>query len=63
MDTSLPGDLPTRVSRALRDIPDFPRTGILFKDVTPVLGDAVLFREVTEAMAGWYRPAGITRVA
>ena len=55
--------LPDRVRAALRDVPDFPRPGILFKDVTPVLRDASLFREVTEAMAEPFQGAGITRLA
>ena len=30
----------------IRDIPDFPKSGILFKDITPVLADAAAFQEV-----------------
>ena len=29
---------------AVRDVPDFPKTGILFKDITPILNDPILFR-------------------
>lgn len=29
---------------AVRDVPDFPKPGILFKDITPILGDPALFR-------------------
>ena len=32
------------VRAAVRDVPDFPKRGIVFKDITPVLGDPVLFR-------------------
>jgi adenine phosphoribosyltransferase len=39
----LPADL-QRLSAAVRDVPDFPKAGILFKDITPVLGDGELFR-------------------
>lgn len=56
-------DLSTRVLARLRDVPDFPRPGILFKDVTPVLADGALFRATTEAMAEWYEGERITRVA
>lgn len=56
-------DLQARLLAALRDVPDFPKPGVLFKDVTPVLADAGLFRDVTEFMAAWYGDAGITRVA
>src|SRR6201997_3760565 len=33
-----------RLRAAVRDVPDFPRKGIVFKDITPVLNDPVLFR-------------------
>ena len=52
-----------RLRAALRDVPDFPAPGILFRDVTPVLRDGALFREATEAMAAPFLGAGITRVA
>ena len=29
---------------AVRDVPDFPKAGIVFKDITPILGDGALFR-------------------
>ena len=38
-----PADL-DRLRSAVRDVPDFPKPGILFKDITPVLGDASQFR-------------------
>lgn len=39
------------VRAAVRDVPDFPKPGILFKDITPVLSDAALFRRVTDSLA------------
>ena len=39
------------VSARLRDVPDFPSPGILFKDVTPVMADAELFGAVIRDMA------------
>ena len=35
----------------IRDVPDFPKKGIVFKDITPVLTDGKLFREVIDAYA------------
>ena len=35
-------------SQFIRDIPDFPKSGILFKDITPVLGNAAAFAEVID---------------
>jgi adenine phosphoribosyltransferase len=39
-------DLARRVREKVRDIPDFPTPGILFRDITPVLSDAPLFGEI-----------------
>lgn len=46
----------------IRDIPDFPKPGIVFKDITPVLLDAALFRETTDAMAAAFASDGVTHV-
>lgn len=47
-------DLAARVSNVIRDIPDFPKPGVLFKDITPVLLEPALFCEVLAWMAeGW----------
>jgi adenine phosphoribosyltransferase len=47
---------------AIRDVVDFPRPGIVFKDITPVLLDPDLFSQAAEAMARPFGEAGITRV-
>lgn len=54
--------LEARVRRTVRDVPDFPKAGILFKDITPVLANADLFRDVTSAMAAPFSEAGVTHV-
>jgi len=36
---------------AIRDVPDFPQPGIVFKDITPVLGDAELLKLAIDGMA------------
>ena len=46
----------------IRDVPDFPKKGIVFKDITPVLADAALLRGVVEALAGRYRGERIAKV-
>ena len=43
-------------AKLIRDIPDFPKPGILFKDITPVLGDYVAFRQVVDHFIGWAAP-------
>ena len=40
----------------VRDIPDFPSEGIVFKDLMPLIGDAAAFRSTVEQLADWARP-------
>lgn len=40
----------------VRDIPDFPTPGIMFKDVMPLIADAAAFRESIELLAAWAQP-------
>ncbi len=46
----------------VRDVPDFPKPGILFRDISPVLADAPAFQAVTEALSGLSRVHGATKV-
>ena len=45
-------DLARLVGDRLRDVPDFPQPGILFKDITPLLADGPAFRAAIGALAG-----------
>lgn len=46
----------------LRDVPDFPKPGILFKDLTPVLADADAFAGALESMAAPWRGVALDAV-
>ncbi len=46
----------------VRDVPDFPRPGILFKDITPVLADAGAFAAAVAQMCEPWRDAGLDAV-
>jgi len=46
----------------IRDVPDFPKKGIVFKDITPVLADASLFARVVEAFAARWKGERIAKV-
>lgn len=46
----------------VRDVPDFPKKGILFKDITPLLGDATAFAYVIGELAGFGRGKRVTKV-
>ncbi|NLI00273.1 MAG: adenine phosphoribosyltransferase [Chthonomonadales bacterium] len=45
----------SRTRELIRDVPDFPKPGIVFKDITPVLADPVAFREVLDDLAAYVR--------
>ncbi len=51
------GDELTRlVATLVRDVPDYPQVGVVFKDITPLLGDGKAFAEVVDALAATYGP-------
>jgi adenine phosphoribosyltransferase len=50
------------IRKLIRDIPDFPKPGILFRDITPVLADGEAFAAVTHALSGLARVHGATHV-
>src|SRR5579871_3415309 len=51
-----------RLEDWIRDIPDFPQRGILFKDITPLLQDANAFHAAMDRLAAHYAGAGIQAV-
>jgi adenine phosphoribosyltransferase len=53
-DSGLPG----LISAKIRDIPDYPKPGIVFKDITPLLADGGAFAAVVSAMAEGSREGG-----
>jgi adenine phosphoribosyltransferase len=52
-----------RLRSLIRDVPDFPRPGIVFKDITLLLGDRVAFTAAVSGLAEPYRDAGVDIVA
>lgn len=54
--------LAARVRDALRPISDYPKPGIVFQDITPVLADAPLLKDVVDAMAQPFAGGGVTHV-
>ena len=51
------------ISALIRSVPDFPRPGILFRDITTLLKDAAGFHAVVEELATVYRNAAVDKVA
>lgn len=58
--TTVPAAVDLR--RWIRDIPDYPKPGILFKDITPLLANPVAFAAAVEQMAAPFRSARIDAV-
>ncbi len=56
-------EIVTRVSDAIRDIPDFPKPGIIFKDITTLLNDAEAFGALMAHLEGRYRSYDLDFVA
>ena len=46
----------TDLRAKIRDVPDFPKPGVVFKDIMPLLGDAEALRETIERIAEWAEP-------
>ena len=53
---------PTEIERAIRNVPDFPKTGIQFKDITPVLADARLFNGCIDLLIDGFKPGDVDAV-
>jgi len=51
-----------RIERFVRDVPDFPKPGIVFKDWMPLLGDPGAFRDVIALMAEPFRDEKVDHV-
>lgn len=47
-------DLAKQIKSKIRDVPDFPKKGILFKDITPLLQDRVLFAKIIDCFGERY---------
>ena len=50
------------LAKAIRTVPDFPKAGIQFKDITPVLADARLFAGSIDHLTGPFKPGSVDAV-
>ena len=60
--TEIDARLRARLVAHIRDVPDFPAQGVLFKDITPLLADARAFRDCVDALAAPWRSDKIDAV-
>ena len=53
----------TDIRNAIRDVPDFPKPGIIFKDITPVLNDPKLFQQAINLFVARVNKIGADKIA
>ena len=57
------GPLHPDLAAFIRPVPDFPKPGILFRDITPLLADAAAFRAAIERLAAPWRGVALDAIA
>jgi adenine phosphoribosyltransferase len=58
----MPTVTPAEIAAAIRNVPDFPKPGIQFKDITPVLADARLFAGAIDLLTEKFSPGSVDAV-
>jgi adenine phosphoribosyltransferase len=58
----MPNVTPAEIAAAIRNVPDFPKPGIQFKDITPVLADARLFAGSIDLLTQNFSPGAVDAV-
>lgn len=52
-----------KIKAAIRDVPDFPKPGIIFKDITPIMLNPQLSAEILDHLVTLYQDKGLTKIA
>ncbi|HYI78805.1 MAG TPA: adenine phosphoribosyltransferase [Chryseolinea sp.] len=55
--------LSEKIKRTIRDVKDYPKPGIVFKDITPILADTTLRKEIVDALVQEFGPKKIDAIA
>jgi len=58
----MPKITPAEIEAAIRNVPDFPKPGIQFKDITPVLADARLFEGAIDLLCDGFKPGSVDAI-
>lgn len=56
-------NIEVKIKEVIRDVPDFPKAGIVFKDITPIMMNAALSNEVLDYMVDLYKDQDIDAIA
>ena len=56
-------EIKEEIVKVVRDIPDFPVKGVIFKDITPLLSDINLYNKIIDTIANKYKDKNITKIA
>jgi adenine phosphoribosyltransferase len=63
MSNSNSNSIENTILTSLRDVPDFPKKGIIFKDITPILSNPIIFDQTLTALAELLKPLNLTHIA
>lgn len=58
----MPAPTVSEIEKAIRNVPDFPKPGIQFKDITPLLADARLFAGTIDLLTDGFKPGSVDAV-
>lgn len=59
----MPVNIEEKIKSVIRDVKDFPKPGIVFKDITPIMQNAVLSNEIVDYLYETYKDKGLNAVA
>jgi adenine phosphoribosyltransferase len=56
-------NIENKIKAVVRDVVDFPKEGIVFKDITPIMMNAIVSNDILDHLVDYYKDTGITKIA